>query len=493
MMSEKQHTEHDLVTARLSKLQVNGDGKTGGSLSHDDMASFASAYERDPSKKVIGTLLSKQDLLANLTKRSCEVADTQVFNLKLSSEVTPVTNQKSSGRCWLFATTNVARIAFARKHNVEEFQFSQSYLFFNDKLEKANFYLENMLDLVEEPLDSRIVQYLNEAPENDGGQWDMAVNLVQKYGLVPQPLYPESFNSSNSGKVNSLITSKLREYSLELRALYGKTLQVLQETTSDKTHLERCKVAMAACRSRKAEQMSEIYTILAMTVGQPPRPDEKLTYEFYDKDKKFKSLSMSPLEFYKSLESSFKAEDAISLINDPRNATDKLYTVQRLGNVWGARPVLYVNTDTDVLEDMIVKMLKADLPVWFGCDVGKCSNSALGVMDCDLFDYGNTFGTKLGMTKAQRLQTGESSMTHAMVIVAAHLDSNGRPVRYRIENSWSDTAGTKGYFVCTSEWFREYAYQIVVPRKMAPSKLVKIFEDNDAVELPPWDPMGSLA
>lgn len=322
-------------------------------------------------------------------------------------------------------------------------------LFFYDKLEKANFYLENMLDLVEEPLDSRLIQYLNETPEN--GEWReehyrgtlilsaladsvhcgytvaqtvvsgtcecsqlcplviallsplyrltpvcqhiRAVNLVQKYGLVPQTLFPETYNSSNSGKVNSLITSKvgfvplplplsrgrshlakhghllppltaqLREYSLELRGLFCKTMQVLEETTN-KAREEQYKVAIAACRSRKAEQMSEIYTILAMTVGQPPRPDEKLTYEYYDKDKKFRTLEMTPLEFYKALEGSFKAEEAISLINDPRNPLDKLYTVQRLGNVWGARPVLYVNTENEVLEDMIVKMLKADLPVW---------------------------------------------------------------------------------------------------------------------------------
>ncbi|KAK9897360.1 peptidase C1B, bleomycin hydrolase [Cystobasidium minutum MCA 4210] len=464
-------------------------------LTMDEVQTWHQAYRADPSKAVIGTLLSKQDLLQNLTQRDAEVADTQVFNLKLSSEVTPVTNQKSSGRCWLFATTNCARLAFAKRYNVTDFQFSQSYLFFWDKLEKANFYLENMIDLVEEDLDSRIVQYLNQSPENDGGQWDMAVNLLDKYGLVPQSLYPETWHSSNSGKLDKLITSKLREYSLELREIYSSRLSSLKDEQS-LAHLSSetlADMAVKACRSRKTEQMSEIYTMLAMMCGVPPKADEKLTYEFYDKDKKFKSIKATPKELYKSLEGSFKASDCISLINDPRNESNKLYTVQRLGNVWNGRPVLYVNTESETLEDTIVKMLKADMPVWFGCDVGQFSNTALGIMDTKLFDYKQTFGTGLGMSKAQRLQTGESSMTHAMVIVAAHLDENGKPVRFRVENSWADTAGTKGYFVMSNEWLREYVYQIVVPKKLAPPELVKVFEGGKPVELPPWDPMGSLA
>jgi bleomycin hydrolase len=224
-----------------------------------------------------------------------------------------------------------------------------------------------MLELVEEPLDSRVLQYLNTSPENDGGQWDMAVNLLEKYGLCPQTLYPETWHSSNSGKVDSLITSKLREYTLELRALYASRVSSLssQESLSHKSRAEIANLAIQACRSRKSEQMSEVYTILAMTCGVPPKADDKLTYEFYDKKGKFQSIKASPKEIYRSLEAShFKASDNISLINDPRNEVSKLYTVQRLGNVWGARPVLYVNTEVDVLEQTVVKMLKADVPVW---------------------------------------------------------------------------------------------------------------------------------
>ncbi|CAD6587372.1 MAG: hypothetical protein CYPHOPRED_003901 [Cyphobasidiales sp. Tagirdzhanova-0007] len=489
-IKEKQSSVIDSSVHQLASLRLKQTATAA--LTEADVELWDKKYDSEPVRKVLGTLLSKQDILANLTNRRAEVADTQVFNLKLTSEVTPVTNQKSSGRCWLFATMNCARLTFAKKYNVDEFQFSQSYLFFWDKLEKANFYLENMIDLVEEPLDSRTVQYLSAMPENDGGQWDMAVNLVEKYGVCPQSLFPESYSSSNSGRLNSLLTSKLREYNLELREIYGRTKAVVMETTA-KSSSEYARMAIQACRNRKVEQMSELYRIIAMCVGTPPKANETVEFEFYDKNKKFQTLKMSPLELYSSLATTFKAEDNISLINDPRNDMSTLYTVQRLGNVWGARPVLYVNTETKVMEEMVVKMLKADLPVWFGCDIGKLSNSAMGVMDCDLYDYANTFGTTLGMNKAQRLQTGESSMTHAMVIVAAHLDKTGTPVRYRIENSWSDAAGSKGYFVCTAEWFRQYVYQIVAPKKVAPSELTRLFEQGKAVELPPWDPMGSLA
>lgn len=323
-------------------------------------------------------------MLANLTQRKAAIADTQVFNLKLSNEITrkfalcpligagtdsrvaynqAVTNQMSSGRCWLFASCNVARLAFAKKYNVDDFQFSQSYLFFCDKLEKANYYLENSIDLVEEPLDSRIVSYLSESPVNDGGQWDQVVNIIEKYGLVPKSLFPETWHSSNSGKLNSLLTSKLREFSLELRALFGKTVAVMDLTTAEgRAHAHR--VAIAACRAKKTTQMAEVYTIMAMTLGEPPHADEKLNFEFYDKDKRFQSLSLTPLELYKSLGSAFDTKNCISLINDPRNTLDTLYTVQRLGNVWGARPVLYVNTSTNVMHDMIIKMLKKDMPIW---------------------------------------------------------------------------------------------------------------------------------
>jgi len=250
--------------------------------------------------------------------------------------------------------------------------------------------------------------------------------------------------------------------------------------------------------------MQEIYTVMSATLGVVPKPDEKFTWEYYEDGEgavkgsgKVKSWTGTPKEFYKAFAGGktgkYKPSDSFSLINDPRNDYGKLYTVDKLGNVWGGRPVLYVNTEISNLKGAIVKMIKAGQPVFFGCDVGQFSESAAGIMDTDLFEYENAFNITLGLTKAQRLQCNESSMTHAMVISGVHLDSNGAPVRYKVENSWGPAAGDKGYFVMTDRWFDEFVFQVVVPKVLAPPELVKVYESGEKVVLPPWDPMGSLA
>ncbi|KAI5474493.1 hypothetical protein MNV49_003216 [Pseudohyphozyma bogoriensis] len=455
-------------------------------ITFDSVAEWDAAFAKDPKNKLASTVLSKQDFLG-----SAEIADQQVYNVKLSTEGNPVTNQKSSGRCWLFATTNVIRIAMSRKYNLDGFQLSQSYLFFYDSLSKANYFLESMLDLADEDLDSRLIQYLMDAPENDGGQWDMAVNLVETFGLVPQTVYPESFNSSNTSKLDTFLTSKLREYALELRELHSAAMRSLSEVEG-KSHEEKKAIAVQSARKRKEEQMEEVYRVLAITLGAPPKPDAPFTWEYYDKAGKYHKVTSTPLDFYKNYAQT-NVSQAISLINDPRNKFDELYTVDRLGNVVGGRPVLYVNCEIQKLKDVAIALLKADIPVWFGCDVGKSSNSALGLMDTALYDMEGAFGTKVGLSKAQRLATGDSAMTHAMTLTAVHLDDAGKPVRWRVENSWSDTAGDKGYFLASDAWFTEYVFQIVADRARVPKDLVKIFEENTPVVLPAWDPMGALA
>ncbi|KAL8292863.1 hypothetical protein RQP46_000557 [Phenoliferia psychrophenolica] len=476
----------------LASLSLRAAPTSGVTL--DQIAGFQRAFESDPKAKLAATVLHKGDFLAALTNRATAISDQQVFNVKLSSEGAPVTNQKSSGRCWLFATTNVIRIAMARKYNLEGFELSQSYLFFYDSLSKANYFLESMLSLVDEDLDSRLVNFLMEAPENDGGQWDMAVNLVETFGLVPQSVFPESFNSSNSSKVDGLLTTKLREYALELRELTKSAMRSLEDLEG-KSYIEKMEIAIQSARKRKVEQMEEVYRILAITLGTPLKPEESFTWEYYSgtgKDKKFNSVTTTPLEFYHKL-AQVDVSKAISLINDPRNKYDCLYSVEHLGNVWGGRPVLYVNTAVQNLKDVAIALLKADVPVWFGCDVGKSSSSTLGIMDTKLYDLEGAFSTTLGMTKAQRLSTGDSAMTHAMTLTAVHLDSEGKSVRWRVENSWGEAACDKGYMLMSDDWFSEHVFQIVADRRSVPAHLVKIFETGTPTMLKPWDPMGSLA
>lgn len=334
-----------------------------------------------------------------------------------------------------------------KKYGLEKFELSQNYLFFWDKVEKANFFLESILETAREPVDSRLINTLMASPVGDGGQWDMISNLVSKYGLVPQTLFPDTWNAMNSSVMGSLLTTKLREDALKLRAL---------ATSGSRT-------ASTSIAAEKEKMMQEIVRILTLTLGPPPAATEKFTWEYYTKDGKFKTLTTTPLDFAGSLNDTqglracggTDVHSLFSLVNDPRNKYNQHLTVDHLGNVWKGRPVTYANVDTTTMKEACIAMLKKGWPIFFGSDVGKYSDSEKGIMDTDLVDYELGFNVKLGMTKAQRLLTGESQMTHAMVLTAVHLDKNGKSVRWRVENSWSATAGTEGYFVMSDKWFDE--------------------------------------
>ncbi|KAK4626998.1 Bleomycin hydrolase [Fulvia fulva] len=423
------------------------------------------------SKNRLGlSALSTNNPSAVLEKPSSVIRDTQYFNLKIPHEGSPVTNQRSSGRCWIFAACNVFRIAIQQKYNIKSFELSQAYLFFWDKVEKANYYLESILDTVDEDVDSRIVSALMASPVGDGGQWDMIVNLVSKYGIVPQSLYPDSFNAQNSSTMDRILTTKLREDGLRLRALRSKS--------ASSGRIAEVKEAM----------MQDIVRVLTLCLGPPPSADKKFTWEFYDNANTFKTVSLTPIEFADTTH----VKKFISLVNDPRNDYNRLLTVDHLGNVWDGRPITYVNVDTIVFKEACVAMLKKGLPIFFGSDVGKQSDSRKGIMDTDLVDYELGFNIKLGLTKAERLLTGESQMTHAMVLTAVHLDENNKPVRWRVENSWSETAGTDGYFVMSDKWMDEFCYQAVVDPSVVHKEVRDVLKQTPKV-LPLWDPMGALA
>lgn len=247
-------------------------------------------------------------------------------------------------------------------------------------------------------------------------------------------------------------------------------------------------------RKLKTQYLAEVYSTLSITLGKPPKANQPITWEYYDKDKKFHSWTGTPREFYTQfgIRKGLDPKDSFSLINDPRNEYGKHYTVRLLGNVWGGPPVKYVNAPVEVLEDAVIAGIKANTPLFFGCDVGKSLDRKKGSMDLDLYKIEAAFGYKLGLNKAERLITQNSAATHAMVITAVHVDANGRPVRYKVENSWSKTSGEDGWFMMTADWFREYVYQIVAPASLVDKKWVDVLKQK-AIELEPWDPMGALA
>merc|ERR1712093_312394 len=322
---------------------------------------------QDAKNRLALSALSAADPKTVLTSRATTIKDQQIFNTKIPFEGAPITNQRQSGRCWIFAATNVFRVALMKRHNLDKFELSQAYLFFYDKLEKANFFLEQILDTAGDDFDTRTVQTLLQSPVGDGGQWDMIYNLVHKYGLVPQVLYPDSFNAQASGAINQLITTKLHEDALQLRALATSGTKSSKDITAI-----------------KEKMMREIHLILTLTLGPPPSPTTEFTWNY--------------------------------LVKDPRNEYNTLLTVNRLGNIVGGRGITYVNVTMDVMKEACIKMLQAGLPIFFGSDVGKYSNSTSGIMDLSLIDYELGFNVRLGMSKAQRLMVGESAMTHAMVL-----------------------------------------------------------------------------
>lgn len=375
-----------------------------------------------------------------------------------------------------------------KKHNLKDFELSQSYLFFWDKLEKANWFLEQIIDTAEQDLDSRLVQTLLQAPVNDGGQWDMANNIVFKYGLVPQSLYPDSYNAMSSSKMGHLITSKLRSDALTLRSLVTST-----KSSSSKQKL----------LATKARMLREVHTILTLMLGPPPKPEEQFAWEYYDANNVYHSVKKTPLQLAQELSSpstirslsGANVNTLFSLVNDPRHKYLTHLTVDRLGNVVGGnRPITYINVDMPTMKRATIKMLKAGLPVFFGSDVGKFSNSKSGIMDTKLYDYDLAFGSGNGalqMSKSQRLRTGESAMTHAMVLTAVQVEKD-KSVRWRVQNSWGEGAGSQGWFVMTDEWMDEFVYQVVVAPEFV-EKEVRDALKTEAVVLPLWDPMGALA
>ncbi|MGD1818339.1 MAG: aminopeptidase C [Pleomorphochaeta sp.] len=421
-------------------------------------------------------LVSKNAVINNGIMQSAKsinsiIENTHEFSIEVKTG--KITNQKQSGRCWMFAALNVMRLEIMKTLNLETFELSQAYPFFFDKLEKTNHFLENIIETRDEDVDSREVAFLLKDPLGDGGQWDMFASLIDKYGVVPKAVMPESFSSSQSKFMDKLLTTKLREFAYQIRKAAKKNT-----TIED-------------LRNQKEEMLNTIYRMLSISLGEPPKT---FTFEVKNKDNKFiRETNISPKEFYDKY-INMNMDDYISIINAPTDDKpfNNTFSVKFLGNVQGGRPVKYLNLPVEELKALAIKQLQNNEAVWFGSDVGQSSDRETGIMDLEIYDLNNLFNTEFNLTKGQRLEYGESLMTHAMVLTGVNLDENGKSNKWRVENSWGDAPGNNGYYVMSDKWFNEFTYQIVINKKYLSKSQLELLE-KEPIILKPWDPMGSLA
>ncbi|MGO0155250.1 C1 family peptidase [Leuconostoc mesenteroides] len=441
-------------------------------ITNQQIKDFRTATD-DKHNNIIRRAVTKNGIHRASFDQEIVNSNTPIFSIDLDTG--KVANQKQSGRCWMFAALNTMRHDIKdRFHISDEFQLSQSYTLFWDKFEKANYFYENVLKTATEPLDSRRVAFLMNTPQQDGGQWDMIVSIIEKYGLVPQSIYPESTASSATAELNRTLNTLLRHDATVLRGLVAQ--QVSEDNISN----------------TRNEMLANVYRLLSLTLGEPP---VHFDFEYRDELNNFHvERQLTPQDYYQKFVN-WDLNEYISIINAPTDDKpfDATYNVDMLGNVVGGRDVKHLNVDINKMKAFAISQLKNGQSVWFGVDMSPQVDRESGLMASGIFASDDLFHVDSTMTKAQRLDYGESLMTHAMVLTGVDLDENDQPTKWKVENSWGEKVGKKGYFTMSDDWMSEYAYQIVVKKAYLSSELVNIYDHSKPILLAPWDPMGALA
>ncbi len=439
------------------------------SISQQQLADWSADYNGCAQRRLATMALSKSDLSAVAYVPQNGFAMKQKFSVEIPT--LEVTNQQASGRCWLFAATNVLRERIAKELNLEKFELSQSYLAFWDKFERANYFLESILETANLPADDRTVSFVLATGVHDGGQWDMFANIVEKYGVVPKDVYNETYQSCHTNSMNHYLNRNLKICAAKLRAMAAEGRPE------------------AEIQAAKSEMLGRVYGFLCSCYTEPPRTFD---FEYVDKDKNYHiEKGMTPASFCEKYVGDL-LKKTVSVIHAPTKDKPyhKTYTIRMLGNVVGGREVRHLNLTMDEFKAAVIAQMQAGKVVWFGSDVGKFGEREKGVWDDQSFDAALLTGLDMEISKADALDYGFSAMNHAMVLTGVQLE-DGRPVRWKIENSWGDANGEKGYYVCSDSWFDQYVFQAAVEREYL-GDLAALADQTPAV-LEPWDPMGTLA
>ncbi|PKU88499.1 aminopeptidase C [Bifidobacterium pseudolongum subsp. globosum] len=444
-------------------------------LTKQDLAQMAQAYKKDTAQQIAEQAVKNNGIHASSERENVVVTKNNfVFSIDVDSEA--VANQEQSGRCWMFSALNFLRFHVEKQLKLPKgsFQLSQNYNFFYDKLEKSNFFMENIVKYAKEDLNDRRIDFLLATPQQDGGDWDPVCALIEKYGVVPREAMPDTKVTLDTSEFNAVLNRLLREDAFELRAMVrdGKSDEKIEKTRKD--------------------MLSDIYRMLCVSFGQPP---EKVDFEYRDTDKQYHAgYGLTPLEFYKKYLGEIRLDDYVGVMNLPVDGMEynKAYEIDMTGEVLGAkRRCRYVNVPIDVMKQATIKQLKAGEPVWFGCDVLQDSDFAKGIMSLNLYDVQKMMGLEFKLNKGERFQYNQSLPTHAMMIAGVDLDEDGNPIRWKVENSWGTTAhgkpvGHQGYFIMDDSWFDEYMYEVAVRKEYLPEEYRKALDAEPEV-LPYWN------
>lgn len=423
------------------------------------------SYNETPSDKAIRNAITANDI----NKLAVNLDNQKDFDKHFSIRVNTkgITNQRSSGRCWLFAGMNVMRAKTIARYGLPELEFSQAYSFFWDQLEKANLFLQGIIDTADKPLTDQTVEWLFKHPLSDGGTFTGVADIVGKYGLVPKEAMPETHSSNNTSRMSSLIGLKLKEFGLQLRDMAG------QGTSS------------AELQQSKTDMLKDVYRMLALNLGVPPKE-----FDYVRRDASGKRVEVehhTPMTFLAKYGDTTLLESYVMLMNDPTREYYKCYEIDYDRHRYDGRNWTYINLPLDEIKQLAITSLRDSTAMYFSSDI-KQMDAARGYLDVDNYDYASLMGVNFGMNKKQRIQTFASMSAHAMTLVAVDLDADGKPVKWMVENSWGASSGHNGFLIMTDRWFDEYMFRLVVEDKYVPES-IRAISRQEPIRLPAWDPM----
>ena len=460
----KKQKIYSLAVAICMTATVNA--QTGG-ISSKMLGEIQKQNKMTPAENAIANAIAANSI-DNLAQNRNNAAELDTY-FSIETPKQTITDQKSSGRCWMFSGMNVLRANFAKRTDSLRVEFSQAYLFFYDQLEKANLFLQGVIDTGKKPIDDQRVQFFFKNPINDGGTFCGVADLTEKYGLVPKQVMPESYSSDNTSKMARLISSRLREDGLILRKMVAEGKKA------------------ADIEKAKTEMLATVYRMLALTIGEPPT---QFTYAHRNKDGKAvgEPKTYTPQEFFKEVVGDKLNGTFIMVMNDPRRPYYKTYEVELDRHTYDGHNWKYLNLPMDDIEQLAIASLKDGRKLYSSYDVGKMLDRKRGYGDTENFDYGSLLGTTFGMNKAERISTFDSGSTHAMTLTAVDLDANGKAKKWKVENSWGASWGQQGCMIMSDRWFREYMFRLVVDKKYVSEELLKLNEQKP-VMVTPEDPL----